>query len=87
MFFRVEGKGSLPFGQIQHANFSTISNLMSAALKDVTYTKVEGRQYELREGWSPNLVPGKCLSGFYVHKSEGENRPRNTAVRLWKRRG
>ena len=85
LFFRDEGKETEPFGKIQTGNSSTISNAMSAALVDVTYTKVEGRQYTLTKGWSPNLVPGKALSDFYIHISEGEVRPRNTAVRFWKR--
>ena len=58
---------------------------MSAGLVDVKYSQMKGSQYVIdHSGWTSNLVPAKALSDFYLYVSEGENRPQNTAVRIWK---
>ena len=89
LFFRAEGNESLPFGQTQQANQSIISNYWCDSHKaagDIAGTKLS---VEIKEGWTsiyPQPHPAYCgeLRLFSTH---GDVRPRNTAVKIWKRTG
>ncbi|CAG2174544.1 unnamed protein product [Oppiella nova] len=87
LFFRAEGAGSLPFGQTQQANYSSII-ATSVTLSDGVDVTDE-RMYAIREGqWSGTSVTTfmeiMALNSIRVFKTRGENRPVNTAVRIWK---
>ena len=96
LFFRAEGKGSQPFGQIQQQNYSRISrtraHISQSNERDDQYERMY-RSYELpvKQGdW--NFVAlanstGRQLLGLQLFQTDTDNVPINTAIKLWKRTG
>ncbi|XP_054154855.1 uncharacterized protein LOC128953395 [Oppia nitens] len=88
LFFRVLGAGSAPFGQLQSANSSgQLSTIRSRSC----YTGNHGSECddfitEIPEsGWSPEFIRKDFSNDMYFYMTSGENRPRNTAIRIFKR--
>lgn len=87
LFFRINGDLS-NFGSIQEENLPSIDQISRSAGSDFTrYSSVN----IVKNGWSQlletaNTDPDK--SGYYFaiqfHNKEGEVRPRNMAIKLWK---
>ncbi|CAG2179874.1 unnamed protein product, partial [Oppiella nova] len=85
LFFRAEGGESLPFGQIQPANYST-RKVFATGAETGTDGALNGipkeQLYDVREGqWNGMQALNKIL----IYTTKGENRPINTAIKLWKR--
>ena len=86
LFFRAEGSGSESFGSIQSANQSRISTVRGDSYSFDAGGSTVDFQYELPDrGWSVDLQLHESFLNFYLYTTEGEVRPRNTAVRIWKR--
>ena len=84
LFFRAEGGGSEPFGRTQSANYSKISTLEESSY-DARLNQFSGPHlHEVKEGWS-NLMSGPGLYALEFFTTSAENRPRNTAIKIWKR--
>jgi hypothetical protein len=88
LFFRAEGAGSEPFGKIQLANQSIISD---SHLQGVHYypedKPVEMKSTTLiKEHWT-NIDTGNylILGILQLFTTGGEVRPKNTAIKIWKR--
>ena len=88
LFFRAEGGTSLPFGQIQHANQSWISNQyiqeFNSRYSSTSYSPAANHPAHY-EGWTYMAYQGYGLRQFGWYTTEGDVRPRNTAVKIWKR--
>ena len=91
LFFRAEGSGSLPFGQTQPSNQSWISDIWSWSQNA---DKEDGRypfNIGLKEGEWTSLYPApkfQRLPMFYYlsfYTTSAEVRPKNTAIKIWKR--
>ena len=86
LFFRAEGGGSETFGQTQQANQSWISSIYSWGYSRL---RTDGIQrdgvVELDQGKWHSCYPayGLYKIGFYTTKAEV--RPKNTAIKIWKR--
>lgn len=93
MFFRAEGTKTKPFGQLQNEDSPKLSKV------DIMY-RTDGWYSDARWGLTDNITPGQwstyLLTGdvpghfspnehmrFYV--SDAEVRPKNTAIKIWKR--
>ena len=91
LFFRAEGSGSLPFGQTQPSNQSWISDIWSWSQNAYK----ENGNYELdiglKEGEWTRFYPGSKFPNwpmFYslrFYTTSAEVRPKNTAIKIWKR--
>ncbi|XP_054154842.1 macrophage mannose receptor 1-like [Oppia nitens] len=86
LFFRAEGSGSEPFGQIQAANWSRLAavNTHKWAISDPTDTVYEFTNLE-NIGWSDDIINGNFPNEMYLYFTSTDNRPRNQAIRLFKR--
>ena len=85
LFFRAEGAGSAPFGQSQAANQSDITNIWTQCVTNVGYRGRSQNNNQVSAGaWSVSVC-GAALHDMRVFKSRGEVRPKNTAVKIWKR--
>ncbi|CAG2175052.1 unnamed protein product [Oppiella nova] len=85
LFFRAEGGDSGVFGQIQPANYST-RKVFATGAETGTDGALNGipkeQLYDVREGqWNGMQALNKIL----IYTTKGENRPINTAIKLWKR--
>ena len=91
VFFRVEGGEAAPFGQIQIENTNRIDKISSVAYN----TLMEGH---FADGWRNTTVPlhgpskwfftGKAESPdnfLSIELSGGEVRPKNMAMKIWRR--
>jgi len=84
LFFRAEGNGSLPFGQVQEENEPRLTSVNRG-------TNTYNGLITLPVGaWSAFIESGQAgaLGSTLSHQfftSGGEIRPRNTAVRIWQR--
>ena len=93
LFFRAEGNTSEPFGQVQHANQSTISTFSTRTSGGNDQIPYQVDHFiDASYGWnSINWTRSDGLKlPFYamgVHITTGDVRPVNTAVRIWKRTG
>ncbi|CAG2100943.1 unnamed protein product [Medioppia subpectinata] len=91
LFFRAAGGTAAPFGLIQPANYSSIIGVKAGTVSlDDGLEDNDERLYVVREGqWSGTALTSfmriTALSNVQVFKTRGENRPVNTAVRVWKR--
>ncbi|CAG2103508.1 unnamed protein product [Medioppia subpectinata] len=89
LFFRVEGQGSGAFGAIQEANFTGVEIIRTKQFEGLKYKslgKVTDRSLSLGK-WlvegGKELPATSCLVNMY--RSNIENRPKNVAVKIWKR--
>ena len=91
LFFRAEGSGSLPFGQTQPSNQSWISDIWTWSQ---TADNENGRypfNIGLKEGEWTEFFPGAELDGYPMfyglrfYTTSAEVRPKNTAIKIWKR--
>ncbi|XP_054166524.1 lymphocyte antigen 75-like [Oppia nitens] len=86
LFFRVEGGNSAPFGDIQNANYSRIEYYRTRHFIGLNFKKLIGpinrRTVEGKWLTPKDLPEATYLSNIYT--SKGENRPINTAVKIWK---
>ena len=89
LFFRVEGGGSDSFGQIQQANQSWISNINARGFtakrsfsdNDLT----DFGTGEMNEGQWHYRDDGYGLFEINFYTTKAEVRPKNTAIKIWKR--
>ena len=89
VFFRVVGGGAGSFGSIQEANSNTVSHVKSHS--DYSFTKQV--DVKLTPGhWSEGIYTGASAGTFPAsehlltfYTTDGEVRPRNMAMRVWKR--
>ncbi len=84
LFFRVLGGGSQAFGALQNENSNRLTNVhttMDNSFKSWNSEVIPG-------SWSPWITTG-TWSGDNIQTqfllSSGEVRPRNKAIRIWKR--
>jgi hypothetical protein len=84
LFFRAEGGNSVTFGNIQEENSPRLSKVQNFNGYERTNST------DIQPGnWSPHIYSGGNSNGtlqslaFFV--SSGEVRPRNMAIRVWKR--
>ena len=88
LFFRAEGGGSAPFEQIQTENSPRLVEVIANwdhwdfANKDIMKIPVGERSQYIFSGDNHKGAGGRSLA-FQV--SGGEVRPRNQAMRIWKR--
>lgn len=85
LFFRAEGSGSAPFGQTQAANQSEIASIWTQCINNVGYRGRAHKEDAVTPGvWSVSVC-GSALHDMRVFKTRGEVRPKNTAIKIWKR--
>ena len=91
LFFRAEGAGSEPFGKTQQANQSWISDVN---LQGYYYDYMKALQFEEKIAWTSlrqrqwtdiNPSGEQTLYTLKFYMTEGEVRPKNTAIKIWKR--
>ena len=91
LFFRAEGSGSLPFGQTQPSNQSWISDIWTWSLTADNENGPYPLDIGLKEGEWTRLKPADKFQGlpmFYYlsfYTTSAEVRPKNTAIKIWKR--
>ena len=85
LFFRAEGGGSEPFGRTQSANYSTISTIAEWSWDRMFSHTTGPHLHQIRVGWSEALIQDFGFAGLKVFMTSAENRPRNIAIRIWKR--
>ena len=90
LFFRAEGGKAAKFGDIQEANSTWISNMHSVSYYYDSWSGPHATGTycsKLDVGkWSMNANPTQGLMrSLYFYTTGGENRPRNTAIKIWKR--
>ena len=87
LFFRAEGGGSDNFGTTQSANQSWISNInvQTCQLASDSYNCEWLRADIKKNSWTDNLIRHIVNWDFEIFTTDGEVRPRNTAIRIWKR--
>ena len=95
LFFRAEGSDSEVFGQIQQANQSVISDIWTVSSNtDNEHRLTKGTYYNLnmplnKNGWTQfdtSVFPYyPMFNSLSFHTTSGEVRPRNTAIKIWKR--
>ena len=93
LFFRAEGKGSQPFGQIQQQSYPRISRIRAHGLEVnesvPQYDKEFGHfEFEVKQGdWTMVNATNKQLHGVSFFQTNSDNIPINTAIKIWKRSG
>ena len=87
LFFRAEGSGSDPFGQIQQANQSWISDVYAKSYKPEFFANsgFPIDQIQLKQDQWNNLSQNCAIYQLKFFLTQGENRPKNTAIKIWKR--
>ena len=89
LFFRAEGSHSEghseAFGSTQSSNHSRIILIRAQSMKGILYKGETGLKYfDINEGqWTERIVEKDVLSNLLLFTSKAENRPRNTAIRIW----
>ena len=89
LFFRAEGGESEPFGRIQQANQSWISNIH---YKGYEYSSFKGlhnldQMTSLNQNQWVDIQPSGYTTSVYNFKfytTGGEVRPKNAAIKIWK---
>ena len=89
-FLRAEGNGSLPFGQTQQDNAPHLLEI-KYHYKD-NYDSLEGKTITLKPNDWTDMMSGDMyvpsdhkLMHWNMHMSGGEVRPKNVAIKMWKR--
>ena len=91
LFFRAEGGGAEKFGNIQQANQSWISNF-----EILRYDYSQSSPGKFYPPIYNNSSPGSWTSlganpgvlfDIYFYQTNSEVRPKNTAIKIWKRTG
>jgi hypothetical protein len=93
LFFRAEGNGSAAFGKTQEENNHKLTNVQNNNLKGdgVPTNSIE---VKANSQWSEYIETGSIYyeentEPIFIHLrfkvSGGEVRPRNKAIRIWKR--
>ena len=95
LFSRAEGNGSEPFGEIQQANQSIINQISAWGVYYDSWDKSSSTSAKTtktfkRNGWTPLHILKKPRSNRVINHlsfrtTEGEVRPTNTAIRVWKK--
>ena len=87
LFFRAEGSGSNKFEVVQNADSPRISNIQSGSFKADKLDKVvvDPVIYPLTPGKKIDVHPGGMLYQFIFNVTDAEVRPKNTAVKIWRR--
>ena len=86
LFFRAEGTGSEPFGKIQQSNQTHISSYKWRVFYERNdKTMYDQFIYEMTEGTWSSIERGWGLADFGLFQTKGEVRPKNTAIKIWKR--
>ncbi len=87
LFFRVLGENSAPFGETQNDSSPRLIEVRSYGVYPPNYNHIVDIVAD--GNWSENLFSGSFTGGYsYANNfkvSSGEVRPRNKAVRVWKR--
>ena len=89
LFFRAEGGGSEPFGLVQQANQSYISNVKIGSVFYSSFNAGMERysqsfSFDKDGGWT-FLLPYHLWDNMWVYMTSSEVRPKNTAIRIWER--
>lgn len=85
LFFRVLGGTSEPFGVTQAENSPRITNVQTTWLIQTTYSATVSPNGVWSTAVSSGVSQEGNIWGLRFIQSSGEIRPRNTAVRIWKR--
>ncbi len=90
LFFRAEGGGAASFGQIQEENSPRLINARYKLSEEGCNEGCGLKSIEVNKNeWSKGVFTGCESEGNYVSlqflTSNGEVRPRNNAVRIWRR--
>ncbi|CAK9254333.1 unnamed protein product [Sphagnum jensenii] len=97
VFFRVTGEEAAPFGQVQEDNAPRLGEVNTVWTYEAAWNKVSKHRAKLdsnttipKIGLSEWIRSGDStgISRYMSFKlSDGEVRPRNMAIRIWKRTG
>jgi len=85
LFFRVNGGNATEFGDVQEADSPRLKNVN---ILYTTSTTPDDIEVPADGSWSPYIYSGSASGGPYnmrFQHSTVEVRPRNQAIRLWKR--
>ena len=85
LFFRAEGDGSLPFGQTQQANQTWISDIKAEGSVDDSYKDKDNQLTSMNVGKWTEPYFEHSIWKIHFFTTDGEVRPKNTAIRIWKR--
>ena len=85
LFFRAEGEGSEKFGTIQSSNQSWISNSITygCKLNEGGHDCVSGYGVMKKNQWSDNVNVNHYSHYLHFFTTDGEVRPKNTAIKIW----
>ena len=90
LFFRAEGPETEPFGTMQLANQSWISNIITGGYKPTSFDnyRVEVENYPLNDRlghWTKLFKNQAFFDRIEFFTTDSEVRPKNTAIKIWKR--
>lgn len=92
VFFRVEGARAGAFGTVQEASLPRITRVQSFNISKWTDGGILDGTIFLNEfGWSDAVYTGDTTDGYKTHQalkyffSQDEIKPRNMAIRIWRR--
>ena len=89
LFFRAEGPQTEPFGIIQQANQSWISNIITGGYFKKSFNHdnaVESSYPENKHGhWTTLFMNQAFFDRIELFTTDCEVRPKNTAIKIWKR--
>ena len=91
--FRAEGGGSAPFGKTQDQSYNRITAFRGDVLLNPSYKSFVRKTFNLEEGaWSgvknkEDVTSPNVIDWLQFYSTKVENRPRNTAIKIWKRTG
>ena len=89
LFFRAQGNVSLPFGQIQNDNAPHLKKIWAspnANYRGTVETVLGNWSNFVATGfWNNSDIPNTVSLRFFM--SDGEVRPKNMAIKIWKRSG
>ncbi|XP_054155129.1 uncharacterized protein LOC128953647 [Oppia nitens] len=86
LFFRVLGGNSGKWQVNQDFNTPGITKVNAVGLSGLkNISKHDPSVVYINRGWSEQLVSGDTISQLQFYLSDDENRPQNTAIKIWKR--